>query len=147
MNKKKARFNFLDVLIILGVFALVAGIIWRQELTQRIQIENSENTVTVTCSFVSANARLADGTADVYYNGEKVGSVERKTTEVSLEPSENSEEPTHTATVEQTLTLNVVEKDSGYYLNGDTKLVLDGEYCFYTDLQEFTVNITSITKQ
>jgi len=147
MNKKKARFNFLDVLIILGVLALVAGIIWRQELTQRIQIENSENTVTVACGFVSSNAVFKDGTFTVYYNGEEIGSVERKTVEVSVEPTEDGEEPTHTTTVEQALTLNVVEKESGYYLNGDTKLVLNGEYNFHTDVQEFTVNITSITKQ
>ena len=40
MRGKRTRFNFLDFLLILAVLALVAGIIWRQELSDKIEIRD-----------------------------------------------------------------------------------------------------------
>ncbi|MBQ3081086.1 MAG: DUF4330 family protein [Clostridia bacterium] len=156
MGKKKARFNFLDFLLVLAVFALVAGIIWRQELSDKIEIRDIENTVTVECEFETVvgedtadaayNAvRFPEGSTFVYMNGVAVGTVEKKTTQAIPEGSDS--EGKHPVKVEKlSLKLSVVSKDSGYYLEGGEKLFIDGEYRLHTKTTEFTVRIVSISE-
>ena len=162
MSKRKIKFNFLDVLLILGVFALVAGIIWRQELTDKIQIRDSENTINVTCEFELISGeedqssyrriQFEDGSTRIFMNGVVVGTVEKTTIHATPEASEDSgstdddsKEDEVTAAIEKLhLKLSAVSKDSGYYLAGDVKLYINGVYRFHTKNEEFSVRIGSI---
>lgn len=157
MSKKKTRFNFLDFLLVLAVFALVTGIIWRQELSDKIQIRDIENTVTVICEFDMVNdgadgaeaaynkVKFSDGSTPIYMDGVSVGTVEKSTVVI---PTEDSSVEGGGGVKEEklSLSLSVVSKDSGYYLAGDEKLFIDGEYRFHTKTQEFTVHINEITE-
>lgn len=150
MSKKKTRFNFLDFLLVLAVFALVAGIIWRQELSDKIEIRDIENTVNVVCEFEMADeafsaVKFAEGSTFVYMNGVAVGTVEKKTTQSA--PDESDDQGNRPVKVEKlSLKLAVVSNDSGYYLEGGVKLFIDGEYRMHTKTEEFTVHITSISE-
>ena len=160
MSKKKTRFNFLDFLLALAVFALIAGIIWRQELSDKIEIRDIENTVTVLCEFDMVvdgadaaetaynTVKFTDGSTFVYMDGVAVGTVEKRTVVVPGEESaETSGDSGSTVKVEKLqLKLSVVSKDSGYYLAGGEKLFIDGEYRFHTKTQEFTVRISTIAE-
>lgn len=160
MSKKKTRFNFLDFLLVLAVFALIAGIIWRQELSDKIEIRDIENTVTVLCEFDMVvdgadtaetaynTVKFTDGSTFIYMDGVAVGTVEKRTVVVPREESaETSGDSGSTVKVEKLqLKLSVVSKDSGYYLAGGEKLFIDGEYRFHTKTQEFTVRISTIAE-
>lgn len=163
MDKKKTRFNFLDLLLIVAVVALVAGIIWRQELSDKIEIRDIENTVTVLCEFDAAadagsdtaetaynRVKFEDGSTFIYMDGVAVGSVEKSTTVITSEESEESSDSSQgnrPIKVEKMhLKLSAVSKESGYYLAGDVKLFIGGEYRFHTKTQEFTVRISSISE-
>lgn len=157
MSGRKIRFNFLDVLIILAVLALVLGIIWREELAERIETKNIENTVTVVCEFnafispdgadsVSAY-KFEDGKTTVYTEGVEIGYVETVSTVVSA-PDESGDGTSGDGEVQQTvketkLYLKAVSRDSGYYIGGETKLIIGEEYLFHTKTSEFTVRILS----
>jgi len=159
MGKRKIRFNFLDVLLVLGVLALVAGIIWRQELTDRIQIRDSENTLGVVCEFELVTReedggsykriQFAEGSTAVYMSDFSVGNVEKTTVYATPEISGDSDESEDGGVAIEKLSLNLkaVSKDSGYYLAGDVKLYINGVYRFHTKTEEFSVRITSIEEQ
>lgn len=160
MSKKRVRFNFLDVLIILATLALVAGIIWREELTERIETRNIENTVTVSCdlnAFVSTDkegtvyaVKFEEGNTPVYMDGVEVGYVQAVRTVVSQpddsvdDTSKDEDTPQEPQIVEETkLFLKAVSRSSGYYIGGETKLLIGGEYLLHTKTSEFTVRILS----
>lgn len=159
MGKRKIRFNFLDVLLILGVLALVAGIIWRQELTDRMQIRDSENTLGVVCEFelvtreeeggLYKRVQFSEGSTAIYMNNSAVGNVEKTTLYASPETSgeENGSEDAGVAIEKTLLNLRAVSKDSGYYVAGEVKLYIGGVYRFHTKTEEFSVRITSIEDQ
>ncbi len=160
MGKRRIRFNFLDFLLVLGVFALVAGIIWRQELTDKIQIRDSENTLNVICEFelISGDEeggsykriQFEDGSTEIYMGDTAVGNVEKTTVYANPETSEDSGEESAEAQVaveKLRLKLSAVSKDSGYYLAGDVKLYINGVYRFHTKTAEFSVRIGSIEEQ
>ncbi len=145
MAKTKKSFNLLDVLIVLAVLCLIAGIFWRKELTTVVEQHAKENTVSVfcTCTVIELEggetAKLPSNITDIYYEGEKVG---------TLVPSVVTDESGEEDTVDQrtvAVKLTAVEENSGYYLN-NTKLVQGEKYSFYTDLYEFTLRIEQISE-
>ncbi len=146
MAKTKKSFNLLDVLIVLAVLCLIAGIFWRKELTAVVEQHAKENTVNVFCTCTvmdfedGEKAKLPSDITDIYYKGEKIGVLVPSvvTDEVSEEENDGG---IHTVAVKFT----AVKEDSGYYING-TKLMQDEEYSLYTDLYEFTVRIEQITE-
>lgn len=147
---KRTRFNFLDVLIIMAVLALIAGIMWRQELTEKIEIRDSQNTVTVNCEFelvdtadavAQYGARFEEGTTPVYMDGLQIGVVEKTVSTVNTDSSADGE-PISVETL--LLKLTVVSNPSGYYLENGTKLFLGGQYRLHTKTQDFAVEITGI---
>lgn len=150
MSRKGARFNFLDVLIILAALSLVAGIIWREELTERIENENMEDTVTVVCginAFASAagdeqRVKFGVGQTVVYIDGVEVGYIETVETVASEETSADDDAPSHN-TEETRLYLKAVSRESGYYIGGEKKVIIGGEYLMHTKTTEFTVQILS----
>lgn len=159
MSKRKVRFNFIDVLIVLATLALVVGIIWREELTERIEDRNIENTVTVCCTlnaFVSYEKdcsvqamKFDEGKTAVYLDGTEVGYIETTHTVVSNDEvsgdESGKEEGKITQTVDETkLYLKAVSRDSGYYIEGQTKLLIGGEYDLHTKTSEFTVRLLSV---
>ncbi|MBE6677604.1 MAG: DUF4330 family protein [Ruminococcaceae bacterium] len=146
MAKNKKSFNLLDVLIVLAVLCLIAGILWRKELTAVVEQHAKENATNVfcTCTVVEfengEKAKLPSDITDVYYKGEKIGVLVP-----SVVTDEVSEEDTTNDIPTVAVKFTAVEEDSGYYING-TKLVLGEEYSLYTDLYEFTVRIEQITE-
>lgn len=161
MSKKRIRFNFLDVLIVLAVLALVVGIIWREELTERIEDRNIENTITVCCEL---NAFANDGTevrgikfeegkTVVYLDGEEVGYIEH-TRVVESAPEESGDESGDEDEIERPaqiteetkLYLKAVSRESGYYVSGQTKLLIGGDYEMNTKDTRFTVHLLSISE-
>lgn len=158
MKKGKIRFNFLDVLIILAVFLLILGIIWREELTEKIETRNIENTVTVSCginAYVPAEnedgayaVKFGEGKTDVYLDDAEAGYIETVVVQTAEESSgDSSADGDAQQTVEETtLYLKVVSRESGYYIGGETKLLLGGEYLFHTKTEQFFVKILSISE-
>ncbi len=130
MKKRKTRFNFLDLLIILAISALVMGIMWRQELTDEIQIMETKNTVSVICEaeIIAGDLSAAEKETLVYMDGVEVGKAQKAGEALRL-------------------AFSAVSKDSGYYLESDAKLFIDGEYKLHTKTEEFTVKILSVTAQ
>lgn len=162
MNKRRIRFNLLDVLIVIALCALVAGIIWRQELTDRVEQEEKENTVTLLCGFECSDGdayiigSLPEGDTTLYYNGTAVGVLSRGISESELSAEDSGdkggESSTDTSKVSSFIRgtevrLYAVEKDSGYYPVPDTKLLLGKSYRFNTKDCEFTLTITSIDEE
>lgn len=130
MKKRKTRFNLLDLLIILAVGALVVGVMWRQELTDKVQIMETKNTVSVLC-----DAEIIDGDLSaegdnilIYMDGVEVGKAAKALDKLRF-------------------AFSAVSKDSGYYLESDAKLFIDGEYKLHTKTEEFTVRIVSIIEE
>lgn len=155
MSKRRVKFNFLDVLIILATFSLIVGIIWREELTERIETRNMENTVSVSCvinAFVSGEGevyavRFEDGRTPVYLDGTEIGYVETVRSSVSEESASDdvSGDDSAPQAVEETrLYLKAVSRDSGYYIGGVTKLLIGGEYLLNTKTSQFTVRILTV---
>lgn len=149
MSGKAPKFNFLDVLIILAALALVAGIIWREELTDRIESKNIEDTVTVVCgvnAFASTagdnqKVKFGDEQTAVYIDGAEVGyivTVQTPTTE------ESDADSAQHITEETKLYLKAVSRESGYYIGGEEKLLIGGKYLMHTKTMEFTVQILSV---
>lgn len=144
MAKTKKSFNLLDVLIVLAVLCLIAGIFWREELTALVEQHAKENTVSVSCTCTVVD--FDDGTklqmpseiTDIYYDGEKVGVIVP-----SVVTDEESAEDKAAGTRTVAISFSAVEEDSGYYING-TKILQGEVYTFYTDLYEFTVRIEQI---
>lgn len=148
MSGKAPKFNFLDVLIILAALSLVAGIIWREELTDRIESKNMEDTVTVVCginAFASAagddqKVKFDEGQTVVYIGGTEVGYIVTVKTAASEESDTDSAQP---VTEETKLYLKAVSRESGYYIGGEEKLLIGGKYLMHTKTMEFTVQILS----
>lgn len=147
MGEKRTKFNLLDALIVLAVIALIAGIIWRQELTERIRIEESEKTVVVSCGFepvdVRTDVEFAEGETVVYYSdGGEAGVV---LVTLSEEDSLGEESGAETERGETAvLRLSAVEKDSGYYLANGEKLTVGLRLKLHSDMYEFTALIDSV---
>lgn len=155
MTKSKKGFNFLDVLIVLAALCLVAGILWRNELTRLVERQDKENTVEVVCVCTVAeinegvSAALPEKGAKLYCNGEEVGVLLGKTETATQDkvPEESGEEASEEAAAvpvaeDNTITvrLNAVEKSSGYYID-DVKLIHGATLELYTDLYELKVCI------
>lgn len=150
-GKRKIKFNILDVIIVLALLALVAGILGRDELSKTLKRFDEENTVAVLCEFsnpVEADERgilnnIKDN-PDVYYNGVKVGTFAKVTVDESTQlDAVDSAEGGATVQERNMLALSVVAKDSGYYL-GEQKLLIGHSYRFSADGWEFTAIIKSI---
>lgn len=152
MAKPKKSFNLLDVLIVLAALCLIAGIFWREELTELVERHDKENTVSIACNCTvlsvddNSKALLPDDIVEVYYEGVKVGAI---IPSVVADEDESLDDGSSANTTGKILTQNVaisftaVEENSGYYING-IKLVQGEEYLLYTDLYEFTVRIDRI---
>ena len=134
----------LDVLIVLAVLCLLAGIFWRKELSEVIEEQARENTVSVTCTCTVVVAedgekiKLPEDICDVFYNGKKVGVLVS-----SVVTDESTDESAKQDLQEIAIKLSAVEEDSGYYING-AKLIIGEEYDFYTTMYEFTARIDDI---
>lgn len=147
MSGKAPKFNFLDVLIILAALSLVVGIIWREELTDRIESKNIEDTVTVVCginAFASAagddqRVKFGEGQTAVYIDGTEVGYI----VTVQTVTEESDADSTQHITEETKLYLKAVSRESGYYIGGEEKLLIGGKYLMHTKTMEFTVQILS----
>lgn len=147
MSGKAPKFNFLDVLIILAALSLVVGIIWREELTDRIESKNIEDTVTVVCginAFASAagddqRVKFGEGQTAVYIDGAEVGYI----VTVQTVTEESDADSTQHITEETKLYLKAVSRESGYYIGGEEKLLIGGKYLMHTKTMEFTVQILS----
>lgn len=121
--KRKIRFNFIDLLIVLAVIALVAGVIWREELSDRVKTENIENTVTVCCDFNAfsdsrcshAESFEEEGRTAVYINGTEAGYIETVYTENSgdAESAEPGGGESRTPAEESKIPADVSEDVSG----------------------------------
>lgn len=147
MSGKAPKFNFLDVLIIIAALSLVVGIIWREELTDRIESKNIEDTVTVVCginAFASAagddqRVKFGEGQTAVYIDGAEVGYI----VTVQTVTEESDVDSTQRITEETKLYLKAVSRESGYYIGGEEKLLIGGKYLMHTKTMEFTVQILS----
>lgn len=147
MSGKAPKFNFLDVLIIIAALSLVVGIIWREELTDRIESKNIEDTVTVVCginAFASAagddqRVKFGEGQTAVYIDGAEVGYI----VTVQTVTEESDVDSTQHITEETKLYLKAVSRESGYYIGGEEKLLIGGKYLMHTKTMEFTVQILS----
>ncbi len=148
MGKKKKIFNFLDVLIVLAVLGLIAGVLWRQELTQLVKQRNEENTVVILCDCTVVSPEgytvtsLPDANTKLFYDGKEVGVLIGN---VADETSTDSTRDSVTVDPDSSFTvkLSAVEKESGYYI-AESKLLKGREYTFYTNMYEFTVCINEI---
>lgn len=156
MKRKKIKFNVLDVIIVIALLALVAGILWRKELSDAVDQLDKENTVAVTCEFTNVTEEderhmlnNLKGNPDVYYNGVKVGTIAKVTvadTEESRDEDTSLEGEKPNLLAKNVLVLAAVAKDSGYYIE-DTKLVIGEEYRFSAAGWEFSVVIDSIEER
>ncbi len=154
MTKRRIKFNFLDVLFILATLALVVGIIWREELIERVETKNIENTVTVCCdmnAYVTEGVdtvygvKFEEGKTPVYMNGVEVGYVLHTKEVASAESSSDESAPQAPQVSEETtLYLKAVSRNSGYYMGGETKLLIGNEYLLHTKTSEFTVRILTV---
>lgn len=152
MSGKAPKFNFLDVLIILAALSLVVGIIWREELTDRIESKNIEDTVTVVCginAFASASGddqkvKFGEGETVVYINGTEVGYI---ATVQTVTTEESDPDSAQHVTEETKLYLKAVSRESGYYIGGEEKLLIGGKYLMHTKTMEFTVQILSVDEE
>ncbi len=129
--KKKFAFNLIDVIVVIALGLLACGIIWRQELTKQIELRDTKNTVEVICtvSFYSAENLPADGAEVELLAGNK-GSL--------------SYVKTQGGTSQIYMRLSTVELESGYYLEDGTKLLVEKDYAFHSNLAEYTVKVLSL---
>jgi len=163
VGKRKIKFNLLDLLIIVAVGALVAGIIWRRELTQRIKLEDSENTVSVECAFIVTGVKTppefnGEVTTVYFSDGSEAQVIKTPVKNVKNDESlpessydglpESSEEYNEAPPPAEILTLRfkAVSKADGYYLEGGGKLFIDAALPLHTTLYEFTALILSISE-
>lgn len=152
MSRTKKGFNLLDVLIVLAVVCLVSGILWRQELTERIEKQDKENTVEVYCLCTvlplddGEKAALPDKEVVLYREDKEVGTF----LGYYEEDADDSEEETSAEEKHYTnqdglvkIKLYAVEKESGYYID-DMKLVRGAVLELNSELYELSLSINEI---
>lgn len=151
MNKTKKGFNLLDVLIVLAVVCLVSGILWRQELTERIEKQDKENTVEVYCVCAvlplddGEKAALPENDVVLYYEDKEVGTFLGDYEEEEESAGEASEEEKHYSSGDGLVRIKLyaVEKESGYYID-DMKLVRGAVLDLNSELYELSLSINEI---
>ena len=151
MGRTKKGFNLLDVLIVLAVVCLVSGILWRQELTERIEKQDKENTVEVYCLCTvlpldgGEKAALPDKEVVLYYEDKEVGAFLGDYAEEEESEEEISVEEKHHASQDGLVKIKLyaVEKESGYYID-DMKLVRGAVLELNSELYELSLSINEI---
>ena len=141
----------LDALILLAVFTLIAGVIWRSELNTQIKRQDSENRTAVECFFsitdVMTTPQFSEGETTVYFEDGSAAKLIKTVETVIVSEDDVSEDGyvPKTATAEtMTLRFNVVSRDSGFYLENGGKVHKGALLLLHTDLYEFTAEITTI---
>lgn len=154
------RFNAIDVFIIVLVILCIVGVYFRSQIAQWIGIEKNleEYTVSFEISEIrytsskylsSGNKVYIDGT-DIYV-GEISGNCTFMPAEVYIENDDgdlvrvNYPKDTY-IDVEGNIKCLGFEKDDGFYLNGTYTIAPGSTLKVYTEMMNFSIVITKITK-